>query len=247
MSLLNDSYISAVDVEDDTVKKAYLLSTTEEKIYLSEDDTSDYSYVLTYSNIDENNNYIGLENKCQATCSDYYLKAYSKDLKLLSEDFDELSFDENGNLVILKNSVIYKYDKNGNKIDENNSYKNIIGIYNNYVLNLDNSEIILYYNNSKLVSLGKLSSGEEIIGGFVDDNGVEVTTSSKKVTVDNIWADWKKEDAYNSGFERYPFEASSKSELKKWLKEYECVNGYRYTYNFKTKKTTKLNASSCEW
>lgn len=245
LRLLNNNYLTFNTFdEENLIRYAFVYDIRNKKIILKEQDNNTEDYIKRFEKLYDSDDYIILENMCQATCSDDSLKIYTSDLKLISDDFENVSLDENGNLIILKNNIIYTYDKEGNIIKETSSYNNILYISNSYVLDLNNNEIILYSNGNKLKTIAVLGIDEKYDYGYIGENIVDVFIKSSKVTLEDVWKDYSNFDSYT----QYPFEAESKDDLKEWLKEYKCVNGYKYEYYFETKELKKFAVADCgEW
>ena len=245
VTLLSKNYITFQDSSDEnTTINGYIYDLNTKKIVLTEYNVVDDndSYVRRFEKYGDD--YIILNNMCQATCSDETSRIYTNDLKLITSEFNDITLDENGNLIILENNVLYTYDKKGNKIKEDSSYSEILSINREYVLDLNDNKIFLYYKGNKLKDMVILDTNEKILDSFVEGNKAVVYVKSSKVTLDDIWNDYNKFDSY----EQYPFEAKSKSELKSYLKTSDCENAYLYEYNFETKELTKLAIADCgEW
>ena len=243
MELLNDKYLSGVR-SNDKYQYVEIINIYDGEVLLSEKKEIDDEDEFRLEFLDDNHNYFAIFGACDASCSEHYSKIYTNDLKLISGEFNDISLDENGNLIILENNVLYTYDKKGNKIKEISSYSDILAINGEYVLNQNDNKVVLYYKGNKLKDMVILDTNEKILDSFVEGNKAVVYVKSSKVTLDDIWNDYNKFDSY----EQYPFEAKSKSELKSYLKTSGCENAYLYEYNFETKELTKLAIADCgEW
>ena len=243
-SKIGDKYIGITKVNEEVTENGYsyafLLNKGGKKILLSEKRAYDSCYVLEYSLVGDNENYVGLNNKCMGTGSDYYSKIYTIDLDLIDDDFIDYSIDDSSNNITFTNSdSIVTYDPTGKKVNEVNKYKDIIYYYNGYVLYLDGKTVkINDVKKDKLVAtLGTLTTDEEVIDGFIffDDfdapEGAYIHASSDKITYNEAYNDINKEDAYDAAVDGFGYDDISE------LVEYDRV--YLYTYSFAKNTSSK--------
>lgn len=227
LDILNKNYLATYDSVGES-KSAYVLSTTSEKIVLTEKNKCDNGN-LFFSDMDNNNNYITLV--CVQEEEEYVKnikKIYTSDLKVILDDFKDVTgvySDKNNNLVIVKNyNKIITYDKSGKVINTNEKYSKVLNVYEDYIIYQDSNNIKYSKDNKELGTVLELKDKEEVSYAFMDANQITITTRSESVTVDDVWNDCKN---------NYVCEETTKDTIK------DCEFGYSYVYDLKTKKTTK--------
>ncbi len=238
MRKLNEKYLAIETEGDRMTNAAYIFDVKQKKVILSETDDISDGFVLQFINAEENDNYIVLNNKCLATCSDYYSKIYTNDLKLISDDFIDYDMSDK-NVAIINDNNIKIFDLNGELTKDISNYSNIIDFEKNYVLYLDNKTIkVSNIDNGNLIAIvGTINDDEKIDHGRIDldDNeeyiGIVVYTISEELTYQEALNDMEKEDAYDPGENGFGYDDIEE------LEYYE--RKYIYTYNFKTYESSK--------
>jgi len=146
---VNSKYISALKNNNGNYEVS-LLSTSDEKVLLTEkySEKDSYAYLFMPLIIDSDG-YIAVvknDNKKMGFTSE---KVYTKDLKLISDNFYDLKVDKEKKLYILDQNGINIYDENGNKIESDSSYGEIMKIANRFILHkVDNTLKISTLNMS---------------------------------------------------------------------------------------------------
>lgn len=243
MSILNDDYIAA---SGNDYRSAYVLSTNEEKVLLSKKYEGEglltpiYSLVQTYHG--ENENYIYLTNECNASeCpqEDGENALYTKDLKLISNDFNQMTIDKDNHLILLNGDTITTYDKKGNIISSNNKYKNVLLIEEKYIIYINSNEVILASNNNDIDTMLTLDDGEKIV------YSIDVKRDDKTENIEKFIIDVENKNVTSNEVWNYcSINDNCISEDKEDIES--CTFGYTYEYNIKNKSSDKY-PNVVEW
>lgn len=210
----------------------YILDINKNKILMEENEKlSDYalSYINSYIYI---GNYILLQG-CLMSNFCPPLKVYTQDLKEIASDFDSLAFDNNENVLILKDGKITTYDENGNVVSESNKAGKILDLfssgfyaYSDYMVYLDSNEIKILKEDEEIVTLGTFDeSNDKLYSVYYYDGEFEVEVINKNIILDEGW------DACINNNKYYLCFWESKEEGYSYA--------YSYKYNLKTKHLTK--------
>ena len=155
------------DPEDD---KTLLLSTAEEKVELSTIGMCTYYDVYEF---EEGNFFVETEG-CFAAG---YSKIYNNNKKIISSNKEaaEWSIDDNGNLYILSNNKVEKYNTNGKLLSTSKTYSKPLHLIKEYVLYIENDYIYIS-DGKEATKIGKWEKDfyyHSMISGYYDANSLD--------------------------------------------------------------------------
>lgn len=227
LNKINDRYLAIETnfADDALTNTAYLFDVNKKKIVLKEEDTIDDAYLYAFRSLDGNDNYIGLEYKCQGSCSDYFDKIYSSEAKLISDSFNYYAFDKNNNLLLLENDVIKTYNEKGELLNQNSDYKNVVFIDKDYIVYEDNNDIKLIANGDVVTVVSGIKA-KNITEAYIYSSVLTLRVVDKSVTVNDLWN-------YCTNVDEETCRGFEKEDLK------SLDLGYLYEYNIATKELDK--------
>lgn len=201
LRLLNKKYLVAFseeDAEEDGEVTNYLLSTEEEKVVKSVK-----AMCMDYSTLKvKDGSYILERSGCVGVAS---VTVYTEDMKQISESVPEyfVSSDDEGNVNIVKDNQVVKYNLRGEKVGTSNHYTNILQVAKGYIIYLENNKLKITDDKDIDVEVVEWNQEYSYDGGSSGYRGEDFEGDNNEI---GIYMNYYTDD----GFASYRFDLESK-------------------------------------